>query len=140
MTGLIIEADGGSRGNPGPAAGGAVVCDSTGAVLAELGLYLGVATNNVAEYRGVFAGAQWAREHYPDAVIEFRLDSKLVVEQMMGRWKIKNPDLRVIATEIQHLLNETKHRFVWVPRAQNSRADALVNECLDSGTSFVRTH
>jgi ribonuclease H / adenosylcobalamin/alpha-ribazole phosphatase len=93
---LTVEADGGARGNPGPAAFGAVVRDATtGEVLAEVAATLGVTTNNVAEYRGLIAGLQAARSIDPEASVEARLDSKLVVEQMSGRWKIKNAALRI---------------------------------------------
>ena len=83
---VIVEADGGSRGNPGPAAYGALVRDAdTGEVIAERGEAIGTATNNVAEYRGLIAGLELVREHVPDAEVEVRMDSKLVIEQMAGR-------------------------------------------------------
>ena len=86
---VLIEADGGSRGNPGPAAYGAVLKDAvTGEVLAEDGTTIGVATNNVAEYSGLLAGLRLAAALDPTARVEVRMDSKLVVEQMSGRWKI----------------------------------------------------
>lgn len=95
---LIVEADGGSRGNPGPAAYGTVVRDgASGEVLVEIGEYIGSATNNVAEYRGAIAGLAKAREIDADARVEVRLDSKLVVEQMSGRWQVKHPDMRELA-------------------------------------------
>ena len=129
---LIVEADGGSRGNPGPAAFGAVVREaSTGLVLTEVAGYLGTATNNVAEYRGAIAGLEQARELDPTAVIEVRLDSKLVVEQMSGRWKIKHPDMRDLALEARGVFPPGQVTYFWVPRAQNGLADALVNEMLD---------
>ena len=129
---LIVEADGGSRGNPGPAAFGAVVRDSvTGRILTEVAGYIGTATNNVAEYRGAIAGLEQARELDPAAVIEVRLDSKLVVEQMSGRWKIKHPDMRDLALEARKVLPPGQVSYRWVPRAENGLADALVNEVLD---------
>ena len=86
---FIVEADGGSRGNPGPSAYGAVVIDgATGEVIAQLAEYLGVATNNFAEYSGAIAGLRHAAEVDSDASVEVRLDSRLVVEQMSGRWQI----------------------------------------------------
>lgn len=89
---LVVEADGGSRGNPGPAAGGAVVIDpATGEVVAELGVWVGTASNNVAEYRGMIEGVRAAIALDGEAELTVRMDSKLVVEQMMGRWKIKHP-------------------------------------------------
>src|SRR4029453_725542 len=95
---VVVEADGGSRGNPGAAAYGAVLKDAeTGEVIAEAAEAIGVATNNVAEYRGLIAGLDLARRHAPDAELEVRMDSKLVIEQMAGRWKIKHPDLRPLA-------------------------------------------
>ncbi len=97
---VVIEADGGSRGNPGPAAYGALVKDAdTGRVLAEEGTSIGVASNNVAEYSGLIAGLRMAEEVAPGADIEVRMDSKLVVEQMSGRWKIKHPDMKPLALE-----------------------------------------
>ncbi|MCB0894772.1 MAG: reverse transcriptase-like protein, partial [Nocardioidaceae bacterium] len=85
---VVVEADGGSRGNPGPAAYGAVLRDAdTGAVIAEEGTTIGIATNNVAEYSGLIAGLRLAETYAPEADIEVRMDSKLVVEQMSGRWK-----------------------------------------------------
>ena len=95
---LLIEADGGSRGNPGTAGYGAVVLDAvTGEVLAEVSEAIGRATNNVAEYSGLVAGLRAAGKLVPGATAEVRMDSKLVVEQMSGRWKIKHPDLRPLA-------------------------------------------
>jgi len=129
---LIVEADGGSRGNPGPAAYGALVRDAeTGDVLAERAETLGVTTNNVAEYRGLIAGLEAARGIDPEAVVEARLDSKLVVEQMSGRWKIKNADLQPLALEARRLLPHDRVTYTWVPRAQNAHADRLLNAALD---------
>ncbi|GAA1166779.1 bifunctional RNase H/acid phosphatase [Nocardioides aquiterrae] len=134
MTGprsVVVEADGGSRGNPGPAAYGAVLRDAaTGAVIAEEGTTIGVATNNVAEYSGLIAGLRLAREHAPDADVEVRMDSKLVVEQMSGRWKIKHPDMRPLAAEAAQLA-PFGTTYTWIPREQNRAADRLVNEALD---------
>lgn len=128
---VIIEADGGSRGNPGKAAFGAVLLDAaTGRPIAESAETIGIATNNVAEYRGLIAGLELAAEHAPDAEIEVRMDSKLVVEQMSGRWKIKHPDMRPLATEA-HRLAPFGTTFTWIPRAQNSYADRILNEVLD---------
>ena len=139
MRRLLVEADGGSRGNPGPAAGGAIVCDAdSGQVLAELGVFVGVATNNVAEYSGMLAGVRKALELAPGAEILIRMDSKLVVEQMMGRWKIKHPDMQVLAREARELLAGHHARFEWVPRLENLRADALANEAMDARASFSR--
>jgi probable phosphoglycerate mutase len=134
---VIVEADGGSRGNPGPAAYGALVRDAdTGEVIAERGESIGVATNNVAEYRGLIAGLELVREHVPDAEVEVRMDSKLVVEQMAGRWKIKHVDMKPLALEAQRLVSGTV-TWTWVPRASNKAADALVNEALDAEAGSV---
>lgn len=136
---LIVEADGGSRGNPGEAAGGAVVLDgATGAVLAELGEYVGIATNNVAEYRGMIAGIAHALELSADASIRVRLDSKLVVEQMSGRWKVKHPDMRTLADQAREMIAGRVVTFEWVPRLSNARADAAANESMDRRESFIR--
>ncbi|GAA2105159.1 bifunctional RNase H/acid phosphatase [Actinomadura alba] len=134
---LIVEADGGSRGNPGPAGYGAVVRDAqTGEVLAEVAEAIGRATNNVAEYRGLIAGLGAAAEltDAPErAAVEARMDSKLVVEQMSGRWKIKHPDMIPLAREARRLASGLGSvRFTWVPRAQNSHADRLANEAMDA--------
>jgi ribonuclease HI len=129
----IVEADGGSRGNPGPAAYGSVAKDAaTGAVIAELGEYIGIATNNVAEYRGALAGLAHVRSIDPDAIVEVRLDSKLVVEQMSGRWKIKHPDMQALALQVRAVFPAGRVTYIWVPRAQNAAADALANEAMDA--------
>jgi ribonuclease H / adenosylcobalamin/alpha-ribazole phosphatase len=128
---LIVEADGGSRGNPGPAAYGAVVRDAqTSKVLAAEGLPIGRATNNVAEYRGLIAGLEMARELDPTAALEVRMDSRLVIEQMAGRWKIKHADMKSLALEAARLRPATV-TWTWVPRELNKVADTLVNRALD---------
>jgi len=130
---LIVEADGGSRGNPGPAGYGALVRDAdTGRVLAERAASVGIATNNVAEYGGLVAGLQAAHDLDPEAQVEVRMDSKLVVEQMSGRWKIKHPDMQKLALQAQQLARRMGSvRYTWVPRAQNGAADALANSAMD---------
>ncbi len=128
---VIVEADGGSRGNPGPSAVGAVLKDAaTGAVIAEIGERIGDATNNVAEYRGLIAGLEMAAEFAPEATIEVRMDSKLVVEQMSGTWKVKHPSMKPLFAQASALAPEGTV-FTWVPRAQNAHADRLANEALD---------
>jgi probable phosphoglycerate mutase len=128
---VIVEADGGSRGNPGPSAYGALLKDAdTGELIAERGETIGLATNNVAEYRGLIAGLELAAEHAPEAEIEVRMDSKLVVEQMAGNWKIKHPSMRPLAIEANRLA-PIGTTFTWVPRAENAHADRLANEALD---------
>jgi probable phosphoglycerate mutase len=136
---LLVEADGGSRGNPGVAAGGAVVVDvESGELLAELGVWCGVATNNVAEYSGMIAGVRRALEIDPNAELHVRMDSKLVVEQMSGRWKIKHPDMAELASSARELLAGTPVTFEWIPRLENSRADKMANEAMDKKASFAR--
>ena len=133
---LIVEADGGSRGNPGPAAYGAVVRDAaTGHIVIEVAGFIGTATNNVAEYRGTIAGLEQARALDASAVVEVRLDSKLVVEQMSGRWKISHPDMRALALQARDIMPAGQVSYSWVPRAANATADALVNEMLDLALS-----
>jgi broad specificity phosphatase PhoE/ribonuclease HI len=131
---LVVEADGGSRGNPGPAGYGAVVRDAlTGEVLAEAAEFLGVTTNNVAEYRGLIAGLTEAARIAPDADVEARLDSKLVVEQMSGRWRIKHPDMKPLALQAQKLASRFRSiRYTWIPRERNKHADRLANEAMDA--------
>ena len=127
-----IEADGGSRGNPGKAAYGAVLLDArTGEVIAERAECIGVATNNVAEYNGLIAGLELYLEHTPDAELEVRMDSKLVVEQMSGRWKIKHPDMRPLAMRANRLA-PAGTTYTWIPREQNKHADRILNEALDA--------
>jgi broad specificity phosphatase PhoE/ribonuclease HI len=130
---LIVEADGGSRGNPGPAGYGALVRDAeTGRLLAERAASVGRATNNVAEYGGLVAGLQAALDLDPTAEVEVRMDSKLVVEQMSGRWQIKHPDMRQLAMQAQKIARQLGQvRYTWVPRAQNGAADALANSAMD---------
>ena len=128
---VLIQADGGSRGNPGPAAYGAVLTDAeTGEVIAEDGSAIGVASNNVAEYSGLIAGLRLAAEFAPDAEVEVRMDSKLVVEQMSGNWKIKHPSMKPLAAEAAELA-PAGTTYTWVPRGQNQHADRLANEALD---------
>ncbi|MGW5011115.1 bifunctional RNase H/acid phosphatase [Micromonospora chalcea] len=133
---VVIEADGGSRGNPGPAGYGAVVRDpETGEVLAERSESIGTATNNVAEYRGLIAGLEAAAE-LGAAEVEARMDSKLVVEQMCGRWQIKHPGLRPLAAQAAGLVGRfTAVRFTWIPRERNRHADALANAAMDAAAS-----
>lgn len=136
MTRLLVEADGGSRGNPGPAGYGAVVKDAdTGAVLAEIAESIGKATNNVAEYGGLVAGLRAAYEVDPAADVEVRMDSKLVVEQMRGNWQVKHPDLRPLAAQAAGLARSLGSvSYDWIPRARNSHADRLANEAMDAAT------
>ncbi|MFD5704254.1 bifunctional RNase H/acid phosphatase [Streptomyces lasiicapitis] len=134
MREFIVEADGGSRGNPGPAGYGAVVIDAeSGETLAEAAEYIGVATNNVAEYKGLVAGLKAAHALDPAAQVHVRMDSKLVVEQMSGRWKIKHPDMKPLAAEAARVLPAAQVTYEWIPREKNKHADRLANEAMDAG-------
>ncbi|MEV7013168.1 bifunctional RNase H/acid phosphatase [Streptosporangium sp. NPDC051022] len=134
MTSFVIEADGGSRGNPGPAGYGAVVKDAAdGQVLAEVAEAIGTQTNNNAEYRGLIAGLRSLLDLAGDgATVEVRMDSKLVIEQMAGRWKIKNEGLRPLATEAAALARRLRVTWRWIPRERNKDADRLANEAMDA--------
>lgn len=135
---LVIEADGGSRGNPGPSGSGAVVIDSaTGEILAEISRFIGVATNNVAEYTALVAGLARAYEINPDAHVIVRMDSKLVIEQMSGLWKIKHPDMKQLAIQAHSIIGARSVEWQWIPREQNSRADALANRAMDEGADRI---
>ncbi|WP_029212718.1 MULTISPECIES: bifunctional RNase H/acid phosphatase [Arsenicicoccus] len=140
MTRLVVEADGGSRGNPGVAGYGALVRDgATGRVLAERAAPLGKQSNNVAEYSGLIAGLEAAARIDLAADVEVRMDSKLVVEQMAGRWKIKHEDMRRLALEARELCSARSAaggsvRFTWIPRADNKDADKLSNDGMDGLT------
>lgn len=138
---LIIEADGGSRGNPGIAGSGACVIDAdSGEVILEISKFIGIATNNVAEYLALVAGLEGAYSLNPDARILVRMDSKLVIEQMAGRWKIKHPDMQQIGARVQKIVAGKQVRWQWIPREENSRADALANKAMDEqGDAFVST-
>jgi ribonuclease H / adenosylcobalamin/alpha-ribazole phosphatase len=134
---VVIEADGGSRGNPGPAGYGAVVRSADrSTVLAESKQAIGVATNNVAEYRALIAGLEDAvRLDATEA--EVFMDSKLVVEQMSGRWKVKHPDLIDLNLQARKLASRfDRISYAWVPRAQNSHADRLANEAMDAAAGM----
>lgn len=133
---LVVEADGGSRGNPGPAGYGAAVLID-GVVVAERAEFIGTATNNVAEYRGLIAGLEAAAQINPSASVRVRMDSKLVVEQMSGNWKIKHPDMRELALQAREIFPPGKVVFEWIPREKNAVADALANEAMDGGPGTV---
>lgn len=139
---VIVEADGGSRGNPGPAGYGAVVWDADRArVLAERKEFLGVVTNNVAEYRGLIAGLEAAAE-LGAREVSVRMDSKLVVEQMSGRWKVKHESMIPLADRARRLVaGFDRVSFAWIPRKENSHADRLANEAMDDADTVaeVRT-
>jgi len=145
---LVIHTDGGSRGNPGPSATGIVILTETGKVIHEFGTYLGVATNNVAEYTAVIDALKWILSDESPFLREtgdtprelpslsFKLDSKLVVEQLSGNWKIKEAHLQQLAQSVWDILksNHLSVTFTYIPRAQNAAADRQVNIVLDNQT------
>jgi ribonuclease HI len=127
----IIYSDGGSRGNPGPSASGYVIMNTDEEVIDEGGAYLGITTNNIAEYQAVYLGLEKAQELMVGAV-DFRMDSLLVVNQMNGEWKIKDRDLAIIHNRIQELAEKfDKVSFTHVRREYNTLADGMVNKILD---------
>jgi probable phosphoglycerate mutase len=129
---IFIYADGASRGNPGLAAYGVHIHDQNGAGVADFGEALGVATNNQAEYAAVIAGLRYlSTTSYRQITI--RMDSKLVIEQLAGRWKINNPQLRELADQARELLRDFDYQLEWIPREQNQKADANANSALDTG-------
>jgi ribonuclease H / adenosylcobalamin/alpha-ribazole phosphatase len=130
---VLVEADGGSRGNPGPAGYGSVVWSADRSiVLAESKQSIGQATNNVAEYRGLIAGLEEAAKLHA-AEVAVSMDSKLVVEQMSGRWKVKHPDLAELHAQARALAQRFERvTYTWIPRAENSHADRLANEAMDA--------
>ena len=130
---VLVEADGGSRGNPGPAGYGCVVWSADHqSVLAEHGAAIGVTTNNVAEYRGLIAGLEQARSLGANEVAVF-MDSKLVVEQMAGRWKVKHAAMAELHQQARALASTFDSvTYEWIPREQNSYADRLANEAMDA--------
>ena len=134
---VIVEADGGSRGNPGPAGYGTVVWSADrGAVLAESKQAIGRATNNVAEYRGLIAGLEEAAK-LGATDVDVSMDSKLVVEQMSGRWKVKHPDLGVLHQQATALSTRFDHiTYTWISRDKNSHADRLANEAMDAAAEI----
>jgi ribonuclease HI len=132
---VVVYCDGGSRGNPGPSAIGAVVLDPTSDPprrLAEVSERIGITTNNVAEYRALIAGLE-AAAPFGAARVRVRADSKLVVEQVKGTWKVKQPHLRPLLEQARKLLaGYAEVDLQHVPRAENTDADALVNAALDA--------
>jgi probable phosphoglycerate mutase len=129
-----LTADGGSRGNPGPAGYGAVVTES-GKIIAELFDVIGIATNNVAEYNGLLAGLTHIHQLDAQATVEVAMDSKLVVEQMSGRWQIKHADMRDLAKQCRDAHPASLVTYSWIPRDENSHADRLANKALDGGSA-----
>jgi ribonuclease HI len=130
---VVVHVDGGARGNPGPAAAAAVLTTPDGDVVDEAHELLGVATNNVAEYRGLLLGLARASALGADEV-EVVNDSELVAKQVNGQYKVKHPDMRPLYEQaLQALRGFERWSIRSVPRAQNAAADALVNQALDSG-------
>jgi ribonuclease HI len=128
---LVLEADGGSRGNPGPAGAGAVLRTPAGKVVREMKQYLGWATNNIAEYQGLIMGLQAAGEYGPARLV-IRLDSELVVRQLNGQYKVKSPNLQPLYQQARRLLAQMAEvEIVHIPRGRNSLADALANQAMD---------
>jgi ribonuclease HI len=129
---VVVHVDGGSRGNPGPAAAGAVVSTPEGEVLTDAAEPIGVATNNVAEYRGLLLGLRLARELGADEVDVIN-DSELIAKQVNGQYKVKHPDMKPLhAAALQALGAFDRWKVRTVPREQNAEADALVNQALDA--------
>lgn len=139
---IRMYADGGARGNPGPAAGGAVLVSilpdgSNGDVIAEVGKYLGTATNNQAEYTGIIIGLEKAHELGFD-VVEARLDSELAVKQLNGQYRVKNPELARLFLVIHNLRTHFRAvTFTHVRREYNTLADAAVNKTIDAALGLV---
>ena len=133
---VVVEADGGSRGNPGPAGYGAVVfSNGRDTVLAERKAAIGRATNNVAEYRGLIAGLEGALD-VGATEVAVSMDSKLVVEQMSGRWRVKHPDLQPLNRRANELAGELDDvTYAWIPREKNTHADRLANEAMDAAAA-----
>jgi ribonuclease HI len=128
----IVHTDGAARGNPGPAAIGIVVQDETGRVVYEASRCLGVSTNNEAEYQALIAALEYVKDLRATEA-EFLLDSELVVRQLQGRYRVKEPRLQTLHGRATMLLNAVpKHSFRHVPRKENARADELANEALDA--------
>jgi broad specificity phosphatase PhoE/ribonuclease HI len=137
---VVVEADGGSRGNPGPAGYGSVVWTADREnVLAESKQAIGRTTNNVAEYRGLIAGLEEAAK-VGATEVDVRMDSKLVVEQMSGRWQVKHPDLKALIQQAKAVATKfDRISYTWIPRAENSHADRLANEAMDAAAELEKT-
>ena len=129
---ILLYADGASRGNPGPAAYGVHIADEAGNSIADFGEAIGIATNNQAEYSAVIAGLRFLTQS-SNRSVTIRMDSKLVIEQLAGRWKINNPQLRELADQAKELLRDFDYQLEWIPREQNFKADANANSALDGG-------
>ncbi len=128
---LTIYTDGASRGNPGQASYGFVIFEGSKKIHEE-GKYLGIKTNNFAEYTAVVRALEYVKSKHKGAEINFLMDSKLVCEQLSGRYKIKSPNLIPLVREIKELSNEMKITYKHIPRSKNFLADMMANLALDS--------
>ena len=137
---IKIFTDGGSRGNPGPAASAFVVFENN-KILTKEGKFLGNATNNIAEYSALLLAVEWLNKNKLTENIKFFLDSELIVKQLNKTYKIKNKNLKIIFLRINKLLNEgfEGSSFIHVPRGQNKLADELVNKILDENMKISRS-
>lgn len=138
MNDLTINCDGGARGNPGPSASAFVVKDTNQQIIHEQGFYIGNTTNNQAEYHAVVEALKYLAKNHPTARLTFYLDSQLVVNQINGTFKVKDPNIKIKYDTVQRIIKESNlniNKFEYIPRAQNSRADFLVNQTLDSNSS-----
>lgn len=136
---FVVEADGHSRGESGIAAGGAVVIDDeTGETVAERGVFMGIATDDVACYSGVLAGLEAAFAREPHATVRVRSHSRLVMEQLSGRFRVTHPNAQVLARRAHALIADRDVSFEWTPREENARAHSAANACMDLRESFSR--
>ena len=140
MKKIIIYADGGSRGNPGPSGAGSIILNEKGKVLAEVSKFLGHSTNNIAEYTAILEGLKTAKKKVgakalKDTPVEIRMDSELVIRQLLGRYKVKHPNLKPLFAEVTALISKSFPHIMYthVPREKNKLADALANAAMDSG-------
>jgi ribonuclease HI len=140
---FIINTDGGARGNPGPSGIGVVIAGDDGSIIGQYKKYIGEATNNVAEYKALILGLEKAHEISNskfqisnETELQIKMDSELIVRQMQGRYKIKEPTLKILASEVLILIKKFKTvTFTHIPREQNKLADKLVNEAIDEALS-----
>ena len=135
MNSIIVNTDGGSRGNPGPAAIGVVIKDETGKIVGSISRRINETTNNVAEYSAVIAALEWIKENLNrETIIQFFIDSALVVNQLNGLFKIKNPDIRNLVLKVRILEQGIASKIIYnqIPREKNQEADLLVNKALDA--------
>lgn len=136
---FVVEADGGSRGEPGIAAGGAVVIDAeTGDAVAELGVYMGIATDVIAHYSGVIGGLEAAFARDPYAIVRVRSRSRVLVDQLSGRLRITHPNTQVLARRAHELVAGREVGFEWTPREESDPAFAAAHESMDRRESFRR--